>query len=163
MNINNRRFCDENLIVNAETLDHREENSIVKMKTVYRSPDEEDESELTTKAVYRKRGSLCQIIYQDSETTGFFDGETKITAESDRLVSILRRGHRVGSDLMIQCDRKLYSQYETPLGSVCIGVLASQIDNHLDSDGGTLHMVYTIDINGSLVSENEIYITVELL
>lgn len=79
------------------------------------------------------------------------------------MVSILRRGNKVGSDLIVQYDKKLYSQYTTPMGSVLIGVMANVIENSFNENGGTLHMKYTIDMNGSFVSENEIDISVELI
>lgn len=163
MSNNEYPINDDSLITNAEKLNKQQENAIIKMKTIYYGQDGDDETELVTKGIYRKKGSISQIVYQDSEATGFYDCETKLTAHGDRLVSILRCGNKVGSDLMVQCDKKLYSQYETPMGSICIGIMASQIDNHLDENGGKLYMKYTIDINGSLVSENEIDITVELL
>ena len=49
------------------------------------------------------------------------------------------------------------------MGSVLIGVMANVIENSFNENGGTLHMKYTIDMNGSFVSENEIDISVELI
>lgn len=163
--INNEFLIDngDNIITTTESTNAKKENAIIKINTTYISQDDEDVSELITKGIYRQKGSLTQIIYQDSETTGFYDCETKITARNDNFVSILRRGENIGSDLMVQCDKKLYSQYTTPVGSILIGVKASLIENSFDVDGGRLHMKYTIDMNGSFVSDNEIDVTVELL
>ena len=160
---NNELSKDTGIVTIAEKLDTNQENAIIKMKTVYISENEEDETEIITKGVYRQKGNLSQIIYQDSEATGFYYCETKLIANGNNFVSILRRGDKVGSDLMIQCDKKLYSQYPTPMGSVCVGVMANQIDNSFNENGGSLHMKYTIDMNGSFVSENEIIVNVELI
>lgn len=155
---------NDNIITNAEKINSKEENAIIKINTIYiGQDDEEDTTELITKGVYRQKGNLTQIIYQDTEVTGFYDCETKITAKKNDLVSIFRRGNKVGSDLIVQYDKKLYSQYTTPMGSVLIGVMANVIENSFNENGGTLHMKYTIDMNGSFVSENEIDISVELI
>lgn len=154
---------DDGLVTSAEKLDTTKENAIIKMKTTYYGQDEDDETELITKGIYRKKGNISQILYQDSEATGFYDCETKLTAHGNEFVSILRRGNKVGSDLMVKCDKKLYSKYDTPMGSICIGIMGDQIDNQFNENGGRLHMKYTIDMNGSFVSENEIDIIVELI
>jgi len=162
--IKNNDLCNDiGIVTSAEKLNTKEENAIIKMKTIYITDEGKDETEIITKGVYRKKGSLSQIMYQDSEATGFYDCETKLTARSNAFVSILRRGNQIGSDLMIQCDKKLYSQYTTPMGSICIGVMANQIDNSFNENGGNLYMKYTIDMNGSFVSENEITVNVELI
>lgn len=157
------KINDDVLITNAEKLNTKEENAIIKLKTIYHGQDGDDQTELLTKGIYRKKGNLSQIVYQDSEATGFYDCETKLTANGNDSITILRRGHKVGSDLIVQCNKKLYSKYDTPMGSICIGITGSLIDNHLNENGGSLNMKYTIDMNGSLVSENEITITVELI
>lgn len=155
---------DSYVVNNAEKINPREENAMIKLKTKYISVsnNEEDTIDILTKGIYRTKGGLKQIIYQDTEATGFENCETKITIRDDKFVTILRRGENNGSDLIMQCGKKFYSQYRTPMGSICLGVMASQIDSNLDVNGGKLHMRYTVDMNGSLVSENEIYITVSL-
>lgn len=154
---------DTNIVNHAENINPREENAIIKIKTKYISNDGEDLLDIVTKGVFRTKGSLKQIIYQDTEATGFEDCETKITIRNNSLVTILRRGENNGSDLIMQCDKKFYSQYRTPMGSICLGIMASQIDVSLDENGGTLYMRYTVDMNGSFVSENEINIEISLI
>lgn len=162
---NKQESKDDGIIIYKEDVDRNKENAIIKVKTVSRGKDDNDvdETEIITKGIYRVKGSLYQMLYEDSEATGFFNCETKITALSSTSVSIMRRGDNVSSDLILQCDKKLFSQYETPILTMNVGILANQIDNKLDANGGTLHMCYTIDINGSLVSENVVDISVELI
>lgn len=164
--MSNREYIvnDESLVTSFERLNTQEENAIIKIKTLcYDQDGEDDEMDLLTKGVYRKRGNLSQILYQDSEATGFYDCETRLIAHGNSSVSIVRQGEKVGSDLIVQQEKKLYSQYKTPMGGVCIGIMGNQIDNRLGESGGTLYLRYTIDMNGSFVSENEISITVELI
>ena len=42
-----------------------------------------------------------------------------------------------------------------------IGIYTHYIKNNLGEDGGTLHMKYTLDINTSYMSDNEIIVTVK--
>lgn len=160
----NRVFDEDNDVVNlAEKVNVKEENAIITIKTYYLSNDEEDSTDIMTKGIYRTKGSLKQIIYQDTEATGFENCDTKITVRGDDFVTILRHGYNNGSDLIMQCEKKFYSQYRTPMGTICLGIMASEVDSTLDESGGNLHMKYTIDSNGSLVSENEVTITVTLI
>jgi uncharacterized beta-barrel protein YwiB (DUF1934 family) len=154
---------EDNVVNTAEKVNPREENVMISIVTNYITDGEEDTMEILTKGIYRTKGSLKQIIYQDTEATGFENCETKINIRDDNFVTILRRGETNGSDLIMQCDKKFYSQYKTPMGSICLGIMASQIDNDLDKNGGKLHIKYTVDMNGSFVSENEISIKVEYL
>jgi uncharacterized beta-barrel protein YwiB (DUF1934 family) len=134
------------------------------MKTIYYKQGKEDDgTEIITKAMYRKKGNIAQIMYEDSEATGFFESETKVTTNGSNFVSIIRQGSSIGSDLMIQCGKKLFSEYNTPLGSMEVGVMGLAIDNQLGEDGGTLYMRYVLDVNGALLSENEMTITVRLI
>ncbi len=160
MNINNPNIIDKDNKLDLSC----KENAMIKLHTIYvNEQDEEDETELVTTGTFSHNGSYTLIQYEDTEATGFSDCKTKLIANGNDLVNILRKGDNVGSDLTVQCDKKLYSQYMTPAGSMCVGILASDIQNNFDCNGGSLYMKYTIDINGTFVSENEIYIEVTLL
>lgn len=163
MSIQNFFNEDTNVVNLTEKINPKDENAIIKMRTNYVANGEEDSMDIVTKGIYRTKGSLKQIIYQDTEATGFENCETKITIRNNDCITIIRRGDNNSSDLIMQCEKKFYSQYRTPMGSICLGVMASQIDSSLDKDGGNLYMKYTVDMNGSLVSENEINITVNLI
>jgi uncharacterized beta-barrel protein YwiB (DUF1934 family) len=159
------KIDNDDIVVNIEKFNPHRENAIIKIETTYYGKDghDDDETEITTKGLYRMKGNVAQIVYQDSELTGFYDSETKVTAHGESFVSILRKGNKVDSNLMVQCGKKLFSEYSTPMGSIAVGIMGNTIENHFDEDGGTLRMNYTLDMNGSLVSDNEIKITVRLL
>ncbi len=41
-----------------------------------------------------------------------------------------------------------------------MGIFTHCIDNNIGEDGGDLYLKYTVDINSSYVSDNEIYIKI---
>jgi uncharacterized beta-barrel protein YwiB (DUF1934 family) len=63
---------------------------------------------------------------------------------------------------MIQNQKKLFSDYWTPFGNINLGIKGNALESDLDESGGTLHMNYVLDMNGSAMSENDITITVKL-
>ena len=48
--------------------------------------------------------------------------------------------------------------YDTGYGEMMIGVLGNQISSTLTDKGGNIQFKYSLDINTSLASENEVYI-----
>ena len=56
--------------------------------------------------------------------------------------------------------KKQHCHYNTPYGELMIGVFTHSIVNELNESGGSLYLKYTIDINSSYVSDNEILMMV---
>ena len=50
--------------------------------------------------------------------------------------------------------------YDTGCGTIILGVNGSRIEAKLDETGGTLEFHYSLDVNTTLVSENDVYVTV---
>ena len=73
--------------------------------------------------------------------------------------SIVRSGE-AGTNLIIEKDKKHHCHYGTPYGDMTIGIYTQSIVNNLTADGGDLYLKYTVDINSSYVSDNEVYIEI---
>lgn len=161
----NRVECDS-ITFDVDRLNTNHENAIITMKSIRTLKDDSensDVSEIITKGFYRKKGNISQIAYQESDDNGFAGCNTKLTANSNSLVSIFREGRQYNSNLVIQCNNRVMTVYNTPIGNIDMSTTGRQIENHLNDDGGTLYMRYTLDMSGNCFSENEITITVELL
>ena len=63
------------------------------------------------------------------------------------------------SVLTLETGRKHFCQYETPFGGMQIGVYTHTIENTLSEDG-KLYLKYTLDLNSSYLSDNEIIMTI---
>jgi uncharacterized beta-barrel protein YwiB (DUF1934 family) len=99
------------------------------------------------------------ISYEDTSATGFEGSVTTITVYGNDSASIIRRG-TANSVLSLEIGRKHYCQYGTPFGDMRIGVYTHAIDNTIEKDG-RLYLKYTLDLNSSYLSDNEIIMNIK--
>lgn len=138
------------------------DNVIIEMKSTQTDSDDTNGLELITEGRYIYSGDKCIIEYNDSEATGFEDSVTSIEVENENIATIKRTGKN-SSNLVIEAGKKHHCHYETPYGDMMVGVYTHKIKNQLDITGGRLYMKYTIDINSSYVSDNEIFMDIKKL
>lgn len=132
---------------------------IIEMKSVQLVGGEKSEAKLITEGTYEEKND-CQIIsYKDSEATGFEGSVTDITIKEEKYASIVRQGSS-RSDLMIEPGKKHHCHYGTPYGEMVVGIYTHKIENKLDGMCGSIYMKYTIDINSSYMSDNEIILNI---
>lgn len=134
----------------------------LKLRSVLDSEDDHSETELMTEGTMGRDGDVWVVSYEDSDATGFEGATTTIRAEGDRMVSIARTG-TANSNLVIETGKKHYCLYGTPFGDITVGIYTHKIENRLSEKGGKLYLKYTIDVNSSHMSDNEIYLDIEKL
>lgn len=138
----------------------KENACMIKMKSTQIIDGESNELELITEGKYENRDNTYCIEYVDSEATGFEGSTTTIEVTGKSLATINRSGS-TNSNLVIELGKKHHCHYETPYGDMMVGIYTHKILNQLNSDGGHLYLKYTIDINSSYVSDNEIDLNIE--
>ena len=124
---------------------------MIQMKSIQSIYDEKTETELITQGKFSKKNNSYHISYEDSEATGFKGSVTEILVTENS----------TSSDLIIEPGKKHHCHYETPYGSMDIGIYTHSIKNNLMDDGGDLYLKYTIDINASYMSDNEIIMNIK--
>lgn len=72
----------------------------------------------------------------------------------------LSRAGTYATELLLEPKRRHSCQYDTPFGSIMMGVYAYKIDSDMKSSGGELDFAYCLDIDGGTVSENELTVSV---
>lgn len=120
---------------------------------------EQDTIELTTSADYIEKNGKKFIKYReysDEENSSVYvlnlikiENNNKITI-SKTLVNT--------SHLILECGKRHQCVYQTPIGSMSIGVYTSHMSVNLDESGGKIEVEYTIDFNAGFESENKIEI-----
>lgn len=138
---------------------HLKENVLISLISIQWQDGEKCETELVTRAQLRSSKGFDVITYEETSATGFEGSVTTIRVEGSKNASIIRRG-TANSVLSIEIGRKHYCQYETPYGAMQIGVYTHAIDNTIAKDG-RLYMKYTLDLNSSYLSDNEIIMKVK--
>ena len=114
---------------------------------------------LYTLGDYAQKSGKHYISYRESEATGFDGDMTTLEINSDRCVTLTRTG-KTRTQLIIENHKRNVCHYDTGLGGITMGVSASDIQNRLGADGGTLSFTYSLDIDASTVCENSLNITV---
>lgn len=122
--------------------------------------DEEDKTELYTQGSYYKKNGSYYITYEESETTGFAGCRTVLKVDGGNKVSLVRHGDS-RSHLMIERGERNVGYYNTGVGELMIGVSAHEIDVKLDDRGGQLYFSYSLDVNSTHISDNEVFISVK--
>ena len=62
--------------------------------------------------------------------------------------------------VVIETGKKHYCLYGTPFGDMTLGIYTNKIEDNLSPQGGRLYLRYTLDVNASFLSDNEIYLEV---
>ena len=108
--------------------------------------------ELMTDGEYSSNGCLTSFSYIESELTGLNGLLTTFDVEPDRV--ILRRGDGLIGDMIFSEKQKHHFLYETPFGSIMMGIDTHSIKKNLRDDGGSLEIRYDIEVDNVSVSQN---------
>lgn len=133
---------------------------MITMKSVQNADGESNETELITEGKLICMEDRYRIEYYDSEATGFDDSITSIDIINENLAAINRTG-KAQSNLVIEINKKHHCHYGTPYGDMMVGIYAHKISSDVDENGGQLYLKYTVDINSSYISDNEIIMNVK--
>jgi len=115
---------------------------------------------LSTLGTFDARDGKFFITYEETEATGFAGDVTTFTVESENRATLERSG-KTSSTLYMEKGQKHMCHYRTGAGNLVIGILADTIENQLTPKGGQVKLRYTLDLNSSVLSTNELNITVK--
>ena len=121
---------------------------------------EDDGYELMTDGVYYRKNGVSSFSYEESELTGPCAGGllTTFDVEPDRVV--LRRNDAFTGDMIFSEKQKHNFLYETPFGSIIMGIDTHSIEKNMRDDGGSLEIRYDIEVDNIAVSQNLFQINV---
>lgn len=98
------------------------------------------------------------IIEYDEQYDALKGCHTVMTVNERRCVSIVRTGD-FPSELIIERGKRHNCQYNTPYGSMLIGISAQKVRSDITDGIGTLELKYTIDFYGGVANETKMKIT----
>ena len=115
--------------------------------------ESEDEAyELMTDGEYNRKDGVSTFSYLESVLTGMAGHLTTFNVESDRV--ILRRGDGLNGEMIFSEKQKHHFLYETPFGSILMGIDTHSIKKNMRDDGGSLEIRYDIEVDNVSVSRN---------
>lgn len=108
--------------------------------------------ELITDGRYEYGSAASWFTYHESEITGM-EGTVTTFRMEDGLVTLTREGS-VNSQMLFQKGRKHTFLYDTPFGSLTMGVDTQQLRTEADEHGGRMDIVYSVDVDNVLLGKN---------
>lgn len=118
-----------------------------------------DVIEIVTAGRYYTKDGKRYISYLESDSNGLSGVTTTLKIEGDDSVTLIRNGTSQ-SRLVIAKGKRQLCHYGTGYGDLMVGISGCHINSSLSDAGGELSFNYTIDVNSSLVSKNEVFISV---
>ena len=100
--------------------------------------------ELVTEGTLEQIGDEWIICYQESDLTGL-EGVTTTFRIAPGKITLTRTG-KLNSEMVFQEGVVHESLYKVEFGALMLSVCASKINAQLSEDGGTVELVYAIEI-----------------
>ena len=114
--------------------------------------------ELVTEGTMEFRDNGWDISYQESELTGLAGVTTTFRVERDK-VTLTRTGG-LKSEMVFQMGVPHESLYQMPFGALMLTVQAKFMYFDIVSDGGTIDLVYSIDIENTAAGEIDYHLDI---
>ena len=108
---------------------------------------EPDTIELVTEGTLEDRGNAWFLSYEESDLTGMGGVTTTFIVEPDKVT--LKRSGRLNSQMVFQEGTVHESLYQMEFGAMMITVCASKVSFDLTEEGGTVDLIYRIEIEQS--------------
>ena len=137
-----------------------EKKVLATISSTQRVDSESEQVELTTAAVYRSGKFFHEICYEESQATGLEGSVTTVRLDGDGTVSVRRSG-RTDSLLLIKEGETNLCAYDTGYGQAMLGITGTRVHSTLDDGKGALRFLYSLTVDGALLSENEVSITLK--
>lgn len=120
--------------------------------------DEAGEVEVISVGEYYFRNDKHFILYE--EVLEGIEGVTSCTIKiSEKQIDIIKRGAN-NAHMIFMLNKKNNTLYQTPFGSLQVGVYTTSIDVMEEEDKIEVHIKYGLDINYSHISDCEISIKI---
>lgn len=121
---------------------------------------EPDVIELVTEGTLERLENGWEIRYEESDMTGL-EGVTTIFAVEPEQITLTRTG-RLNSQMVFRVGVMHDSLYQMEFGALMISVCATDIRSDISEKGGTVDLVYGIDIEQSAGGLVEYHLDIEI-
>ncbi len=132
---------------------------IIKINDLHVAGDEKESSELITTGSLRFLGEDYKIRYKET-SEGLEDCFVTLSFENGNRVTMTRTGGFT-AEMIMEKNKRHTCVYNTPMGSLSLGIYTQKVSSSMTEDGGTLVFEYTLDANGGFLSSNTLEITLE--
>ena len=117
-----------------------------------------DNVTLVTQGKYTRKNGKYYLSYEESDLTGLAGTRTTLKVD-EHAVNVIRTG-LYPSHLVFEKGRRHQSLYHTEFGDLMVGVNTEQIKSTLDDDGGSVDVLYAVEIDHVLAGTNHLKVDV---
>ena len=121
--------------------------------------DDTDTIELVTEGYYTRSENGFEMYYLESELTGLAGTATRVVVEPDRVT--IERSGTLNARMVFIPGQKSSFLYDTRFGSATLEVETKKINARLDDFGGELCIDYTVNMEHTVSSKNQLKISVK--
>ncbi|MBO4431960.1 MAG: DUF1934 domain-containing protein [Clostridia bacterium] len=132
---------------------------IINIKGTQGLGDEKTVLELSSEGTLSLEGENFVLSYFEDTIVDGAKINTTLTAAKDGGITLERKGD-LSSKLLIEEGVRNNCFYTVPEGSLTLGIFGKEVTASLTESGGDIKMVYTIDANMKLISENTVEIKI---
>ena len=119
---------------------------------------EPDVIELMTEGELLSRDGGWDLRYEESDLTGLSGVTTTFRIEKDKI--ILSRTGRLNSQMVFQKGVSHDSLYQVEFGALMITVCATKVSYDLTEQGGTVDLVYNIELEKSAAGQIDYHLEI---
>lgn len=132
--------------------------TIKSSQTVVGEPEATEPAELISQGVYEYSGEQQRFAYMESELTGLEGTQTAFTVTPGEV--LMDRTGSVTSRMVFCKGKKHHFMYETPYGTLALGMNTHVLEKELGAHGGSMRIEYDLDFENAMLSRNKIHITI---
>ena len=132
---------------------------MLSVRGVQRYQDQEPEIiELTTEGTMERQKEVWELSYEESDLTGLA-GVTTAFRVGPRGV-VLKRTGKIQNQMIFMEGRRHESLYQIDIGALMIAVRATSVKSALSEQGGTVDIIYNIEIEDTAMGTMEYHLTI---
>ncbi|MBQ9364319.1 MAG: DUF1934 domain-containing protein [Schwartzia sp.] len=122
---------------------------------------ETDSIEMIAEGRHYYKDGKHYILYDDHLASDAGEVKTMLTIEPDMVA--LRRSGDVTHEQTFALGDDSFSEYQTPFGSLSLGVHTDKLDVVYGNVTGTVDVAYAMSINGTMQSRNTLHVEVNIV
>ena len=132
---------------------------VLSVRGVQRYQDQEPEViELTTEGTMERQKEVWVLSYEESDLTGLAGVTTSFRVGPRGVV--LRRTGKLQNQMIFMEGRRHESLYQLDIGALMITVKATSVKSDLSEQGGTVDILYNIEIEDTAMGSMEYHLTI---
>lgn len=120
--------------------------------------NDQDVIELRTVGTYALKNDNYYIFYDEINEDG---KKTQTMLKVGENTAVLKRTGATDSRMVIEVGKRNSSVYSTPVGEFFMDIYGEEVKSNLNENGGTVSLIYSLNMNATPVGRNRIEITVK--